>query len=122
MSFTVAQYISARSSYDPNTADNQTLISMAELEIGSNYSTDLRSKAVSLLVMHWLSLPKDNSGNNSLTGTIKSEKEGDLARSYGYHGKVSLTDAYLSQTGYGLELINLNRSSFVLPMNRNAYQ
>lgn len=117
---TVSEYIEARSNFDPTTPENIILISMAELEIGRNYcNDDLRNKAVSLVVMHWLSLNTDSSGNNSTVGTIKSEKEGDLSRSYGFQGKINkIKDPFWYQTGYGLELMSLNRSCFFGPRNR----
>lgn len=120
--FTVAQYISVRSSFDPNDPDVQTLIAMAEEEVANNFCNETtRNKAVALVVMHWLSLPKDDSGNNSVTGSVKSEKEGRLSRTFGFHGKVDFTNnAYWSQTSYGLELLTLQNSCFIKPTNRAA--
>ena len=119
--FTVAEHISARSSIDPNDAAVQKLILMAEEEIDNNWCDDnTRNKAVALVVMHWSTLPKDGSGNNSSVGAVKSEKEGRLARSFGFHGKVDFSNnPYWSQTNYGLELMSLQKSNFFKPMNRS---
>ena len=97
---------------EPNIND---LIAQAELEVGQCQG-DLRNKAVALIVMHWIALSKrDPTGNSS--GTIKSEKEGDLARSY---GSVSTkeTDNYYGQTTWGLEYLRLLDSTMILPRNR----
>lgn len=116
---TVEEYIDARSTFDSSDSDVQTLIIMAELQIGNEYcSDDMRNQAVALLVMHWLTLPKDSAGNSSTVGSIKSEKEGDLARSYGFAGSISVKDPFYAQTSYGLELLQLNRQCFIIPRNR----
>lgn len=51
---------------------------------------------------HLISLTTDTA--NGVTGPVKSEKEGDLSRSY---GTVSGDDTWLGQTPYGLAFINL---------------
>lgn len=118
--FSVSDYISAKSNFDPTNSDVKTLMAMAECEIDSNFCNDtLRNKAVALVVMHWLSLPVDSNGNNSVVGSVKSEKEGRLSRSFGFHGKVDFSNkAYWGQTGYGLELLSLQNSCFIKPMVR----
>jgi Protein of unknown function (DUF4054) len=55
--------------------------------------------AVALLAMHMYS--KDSAGSGA--GGVKSEKEGDLARSYGG----SMTDKDYGTTSYGQELLQL---------------
>jgi len=94
------------------------LISHAEIETGNVYgSEDLRNKAVALLVCHWFALQMRDVSDAGVTGNIISEKEGDLSRSF---GDVSLntTNLYLSQTSWGLELMQLQDSRIMLPFNR----
>lgn len=93
---------------DPNIDD---FIAEAEKETGTVYG-DLRDKAVALLVMHWLEM-RDRGGTS---GMIKSEREGDLSRSYGLSGQT--TDDYLSQTAWGLELLDLRRATIFRYGNR----
>lgn len=116
---TPIEYITIRApdfATDPNIND---LISQAELETGENYcSDDMRNKAIALLVMHWQALAERDSGNIGVSGAITSEKEGDLARSYGGSRRSNDRNGDLAQTRWGLELLRLQQSCFFLPRNR----
>lgn len=121
MTITVDAYFEARAptSYlsESSLAELKT---QAEVEVGENYcSTDIHNKVVALLVCHWIALSKRGDGTNQggVGGTLVSEKEGQLARTFG--NAYSITDeAYLSQTSWGLEIIHLQKSCFVMPRNR----
>lgn len=97
---------------EPNVND---LIDEATKEV-SDCLCDLKNKGVALIVMHWLALSKrDPSGTSS--GTIKSEKEGDLARSYAVSNNENV-DSYYGQTTWGLEYLRLLNGKIMLPRNR----
>lgn len=100
------------------------LIDLASNEMGAAYGKN-RPLAIALLVMHWEALTSRSSDDSSIgneTGSIRSEKEGDLSRSYGSTSSTSSSssydDMYLSQTSWGLEIIRLRRKSFMMPRNR----
>jgi hypothetical protein len=97
------------------------LILQAEGETSDNYPTsDLRSKAVGLLVCHWIALSKRDSSGAMGVGSIISEREGKLARSYALasvSSKVEV-DLDLSQTRWGLELIQHQKKCFFFPRTR----
>ena len=115
---TVNGYIQAFSSFDILDQSTINMIALMEKEIGNEYSsTDLRNKAIALLTMHNLTI--FNSNNNAqATGTIQSEKEGDLSIKYGFSGKTKFKDDFLSQTQYGLMLLSLNKGQFFKPRTR----
>lgn len=94
------------------------LIAEAELEVSeSEYNTaNLRNKAIALIVMHWVALNKrDSTGGTA--GVIKSEKEGDLSRSFSVNNSDDI-DSYYSQTTWGLEFLRLQQQCFFKPRNR----
>ncbi|MCK5609864.1 DUF4054 domain-containing protein [Candidatus Pacearchaeota archaeon] len=100
---------------DPGIND---LITEATLEVSTiEYNTEaLKNKAIALIVMHWLALKaRDETGGAA--GMIKSEKEGDLSRSYGNAGNGDL-DSYYSQTSWGLEFLRLQNQCIFSPRNR----
>ena len=104
---------------DPSVDD---LIIEAEKETGPVYG-DLYDKAVALLVLHWLELKHrsgDGAGGGTTTGMITQEKEGDLSRSYGTGSSSGSSgyDQYLSQTTWGIELLDLKRSTIFAYGNR----
>lgn len=81
--------------------------------------------ARALLVLHWLTLDAQGGGSSSgsgsgIVGGIKSEKEGDLARSY--NGIISSDDkdGYLKSTSFGAELLQLWRACLILPRTRRV--
>lgn len=102
---------------EPNLID---LINEAENEVGNEYPTSaLRNKAVALTVMHWIAIHRrSGSSGTSVSGAITSEKEGDLARSYGSVSSSGSGDSDLSQTAWGLELMRLNNGTLLGPRTR----
>ncbi len=125
---TASQIIAVRApqwSGDPREAD---LIELAKLYNAEQpYGTHWQL-ALALQVLHWYALDEraggnpgsggGTSGGSGVAGSVKSEKEGDLARSYGMSESVSKGDADLSQTSYGLELLRLRGALFFKPRTR----
>jgi len=106
----VVQIIEAR---DPSvTVDARvtTLITLATNLTGAVYGTE-RNTAIALTVLHWLTLE----GRGGAGGSIASEKEGDLARSY---HKPMTDNVYWGSTSWGLELLNLRRMFVFAARNR----
>lgn len=74
-------------------------VALASLNLSESVFGDKYAYAVALLSMHMYS--KDQSGTGA--GGVKSEKEGDLARSFGG----SMTDKDYGTTSFGQELQQL---------------
>lgn len=92
------------------------LITLAGEQTGTAFS-NCRNLAIALLVLHWLTLETQNNGTS---GSIISEKEGDLQRAYSTSFVISQKYPDLSQTSYGLELIRLRKSCLFNPRNRTV--
>ena len=119
---TPLEYMQIRASAFAALSNIQEYIDLAELEIGDEFCDDnMKNKAVFLLSAHWLALEERNNGGSGIAapGTISSEKEGQLSRSYGAISSAEQNiDAYLSQTLWGIELYNLQKSCIMLPRHR----
>jgi hypothetical protein len=101
----------------PSFAERQDINAFIEIAEGVTSSTAygaLRYQAVGLLVCHQLALNERNSNNYAVSGQITSERTGKQSRSYSggfFAGTTQSTlDPYLSQTYWGMELINLQKS------------
>ena len=118
---TVASYIASRA---PNYVGDSRLSAFEEqaaLETGTVFgSPDLRSKAIFLLMVHWLTMDdaRGGAGSGGVGGTIKREKEGQLEREYMLDFSITAKYPDLSQTRWGLELIRLRKSKIIMPCNR----
>ncbi len=77
---------------------------------------DLQNDAIALMTMHLMALDS-RPGSGNAVGNVKSEKEGDLSRSFGINDSGD-GDPYLSQTTWGLEYQRLMDTKFLLPRNR----
>lgn len=118
----VTTYIATRApsySADPRVP---AMILQSEAETGTAFG-ELRNAAIALLVLHWLAMDDRAGGgggstSNSVGGTIKREREGSLEREYMVD--FSLTKAFpdLSQTRWGMELIELRKKCILTPYNR----
>lgn len=116
----VMSYITSRAPLyvaDPRVPD---MILQATEETGLAYGK-LQNKAIALLVLHWLAMDDRSAaqGGSSIGGTIAGEREGSLERRYMID--FSLTKAFpdLSQTRWGMELIETRRKSVITaPFNR----
>lgn len=100
---------------DPRLAD---FIGLARLETSVNFG-EKYNFAVALRVCHELALEAMQGGDggtstagSGVSGQITSEKEGDLARSYGKAGSGSDADSALSTTKYGSKLLELRSGHF----------
>jgi hypothetical protein len=118
MAKTVKEYIEARSTFDPDDPGIESLIEIAT-ELTSDCFGNFKNYGIALLVMHMATLGKSGGNqSNGQTGSLKSEKEGQLQLSYGFTGSYESRNRYLEQTSYGLELLDLMDRTLVLPMNR----
>lgn len=82
-------------------ADRQAVIDLAALSVGSIFG-DKQDLATAYLAAHMLTMSQRTGG---AAGPLKSEKEGDLSRSYG--GRES-NDPY-DATGYGQEFKRIQK-------------
>lgn len=119
MSTSVMGYITTRAPGYVSDARLPDLITQATDEIGLAFGT-LRNRAISLLALHWLAMDdrSTDQNGNSIGGTISGEREGSLERRYMID--FSLTKKYpdLSQTRWGMELIQLRMKTIPSIFNR----
>ena len=90
------------------------LITLATEQTGPVYDVHIQL-AIALLVLHWLAL--EARGAAGSPGPINSEREGDLARSYGSLG-AGARGGDLAQTSWGVELQRLRDSVIFSARNR----
>jgi hypothetical protein len=123
---TVAEIVALKSpdyASDPRINDFDTL---AKFHVAQSAFGDKWVYARALLVLHWLTLESQGGGSSSSSGSgvvggIKSEKEGDLARSYGtIGGAINERNVYLMSTAFGAELVQLWRACLILPQSRRV--
>jgi hypothetical protein len=98
------------------------MILQAEDETGTAFGI-LRNAAIALLVLHWLAMDDRAGGSggslsNSVGGTIKREREGSLEREYMIDFSLTKQFPDLSQTRWGMELIELRKKCILTPYNR----
>jgi hypothetical protein len=128
MPYTAQQTITIRGpqwATDPRIND---LIALAQQGLAAAVFGDRYGEAVGLKVLHQLALEARNGGNpgtgtssgSGFGGIITSEREGDLARSYGIGGSGGSGGFIdeLDSTQYGQELKRLIRACIFMPMNR----
>jgi len=125
MSMSVLEIIGARA---PQYLDNSRLNSLITLATGMTGSAfdDCQNLAIALRVMHWLALEGLRGGSvtssgSGQAGSIQSETEGQLSRSWGNGGASYLQGsryADLSTTVYGQELQTLMDSCIITVTNR----
>ena len=114
--FTSRQFIEARDPALSTLAGNRldTLISMGETYFPDPSALgDKFVQCVALLVLHWLTLESVGGtlGAGAVAGPISSEREGDIARSYGSSTSAGGLFPFLDSTSYGKELDGLIRAS-----------
>jgi len=100
-------------------------IDLAELQLDPDVFLDKYNLALALLVCHWFALEAmgggdENGAGSGVSGGIKSEKEGDLARSFGTAIPTSgnQSDIYYNQTIHGQKLYQLIRSCVMMARNK----
>lgn len=109
------------SATDPRLAD---FISLAGFYVSERIFEDKYQYALALVVCHQLALESQGGGSAASSGSgavggIKSEKEGDLARSFGGVGSnISEQKQYFMSTPFGQELLQLWNACILMPRNR----
>lgn len=93
----------------------QTLIDIAKPQVCISKNKKINNLAIAYLAAHMNSI--GNRGGSGV-GAVTSEREGDLARSFGVSGNVR--DAALGQTPYGLEFLRLKNQFVLTPRTRNV--
>jgi hypothetical protein len=113
-------YIDARApkySADPRVS---YLLLQAQQEVGENWG-QYQGKGQALLMLHWMAMD-DRSGQqngNSIGGTVQSEQEGSLKRSYMVDFSLTKDFPDYSQTRWGMEFIQTMKKAVVhTPFNR----
>ena len=112
---TVSEIITARNPDIVIDSRVTNLILLATVQTGNVYG-DQKNDAIALLVLHWLAL--EARGAAAASGALKSEKEGDLSRSYGIDG--AKTSVFLDSTYWGQQLKNLRDSLIMSARNRTV--
>ena len=119
---TVAQIIAVLAPQYASDTRLTDLETLALLQTSDCFGTK-KNYAVALRVCHWLALEERNGGDggsstsgSGTAGALKSEKEGDLARSY--KSSKFGDDSELGSTTYGQQLLSLIKSSFVKARTR----
>ena len=96
-------------------------LTVGQLPFGTRYQY-----ALALVALHMITLDTQGGGSSSssgsgVTGGIKSEKEGELQRSYGPTAQNAIknpSDAYFTSTSFGMEYLHLKRAVLIKPRNR----
>jgi len=100
------------------------MIELAAFYISENIFGNKFQYALGLVALHMLMLDKQSGGSSASSGTgavggIKSEKEGDLSRSFGGIGtNIKERNFYYMQTPFGQELLGLFNACILTPRNR----
>lgn len=100
------------STVDP--AKRARLISYASLQVGFKCTPEIKNLAIAYLTAHNYTL----SQRGGVGGNITSEKEGDLARSFG--GVVNDSSG-LGSTSYGMEFLRLKKMFILTPRTRQVF-
>jgi len=100
------------------------LIELAGFYVSENIFTVKYQLALALVVCHQITLDSQGGGSTTASGSgviggLKSEKEGDLAKSFGgMSSNISESKQYLSSTPHGQELLMLFNACILGPRNR----
>lgn len=92
----------AFASIDDATVSQWLTVAESMVNVGC-LDTERQNMAIAYYAAHLMSITE--SASSGASGPIKSEKEGDLSRSY---GAVSGDATWLGQTPYGLAYLNLS--------------
>jgi len=127
MALTTKQIIASKSPSFASDTRLDDFIELAAHTVSSTAFGDKYNYALALVVLHMLTLDGMSGGGSTASGSgvaggIKSEKEGDLSRSYGNTlqgiNGATLSDSYFAQTQFGSEYLYLKRTCFMLPRTR----
>lgn len=113
---TPKEYIQLRAPGYYSKVNLDAMIILADKKTGEYDTQELRDEAIALLVCHWYA-KQDISSNGTVVGTITSESEGEISRSYGGIIQNTIDNTDLASTSWGIELYNLQRLN-VFPYNR----
>ncbi len=75
-------------------------------------------KAKALLALHWLTMDDRDVSGEGIGGTLQSEQEGSLKRSYMIDFKCQSANPDWTQSRWGMELIQLRKQSIFAPVTR----
>lgn len=90
-------------------AQVNALVTAASLLVSTNgLNSDQAAAALALYGAHLQWLTVNRTGSSSTVGNIKSEKEGDLSRTY---SSVSGDDTWIGQSPYGLQFEEIMRAA-----------
>ena len=123
---TVAEIVALRSPSHAGDSRIADLELLAAYYVAQSVFLDKWIYAKALVVLHWLTLDAMGGGSESesgsgVVGSIKSEKEGDLARSFGSSGlSDDRRDAYFGSTSFGAELLQLWKACLLNPQTRQV--
>lgn len=98
------------------------LVTLAQFHVSSGAYGDAYQYALALVVCHWLALDGQGGGSSTSSssgvgGSLKSEREGELQRSYGVPSGAD-AKSYYSSTTYGQEFLNLRKTRVLTPHSR----
>lgn len=125
MALTVEEIIEARAPQFKDDSRIDKFIEIAELMTSNSAFGDRYNYAVALRVCHFFASESLRGGSedagtsgSAVGGRIESEKEGDLSRSYAVNESAVAGYGDLSNTQFGLELIDLINGSIFAPRTK----
>lgn len=110
MAQTITEIVTLRSAVVGAKADLDDMIELAETRLTTDTFGDNYNEAVALLVLHMYEV-NDRGGAG---GSVTSEKEGQLSRSFG----AAASSGALDSTSWGQELNRLTKSLTFFPRTR----
>lgn len=124
MAISTAQQIIALKS--PDHASDPRLddfVKLSKFHISQTVFGTKYQYALALMVLHWITLDAQGGGSSSSSGSgvvggIKSEKEGDLQRTYNLPSGKDERDSYLRGTVFGSELLQLWKTIILIPRTK----
>jgi len=105
---TASEILSVIAPQFDSTANRDSFIAIATMEVNSCLFGDKANKAIALLAAHMIALNTDAARQNGETGNITSKKEGDLSVGYGNFGNAGSGD--LGMTHYGRQFLSMQQS------------
>jgi hypothetical protein len=111
---------------DPRLTSTPSLLDLATQQTGNVFTGADRDLAIALRVLHYLALEAMRNGTPGvgsssgvgIAGSLSSETEGQLSKSFSNNSKSAQRWGALSTTVYGQELIELTRSVTFGPRTR----
>ena len=113
----VLDYIAARAPQYLDDAALATLIPLATTKFGTAMQSVLQ-EAVALLCLHWLALRDRQLKDGGAAGSVQMLQEGSLRVQYLTDFTLAKEQPGLSQTVWGMELLQLRKGQIFAPMTR----